>query len=473
MKLYKNILALTLMTSTAFAAQVPQSFTYQGRAFNQDGTVPITSSIDLTLGIYAPNGCLLYEETQTGIDLSHSDGKFSVQVGTAQGSGMRTSNDPGLSMSKLFANSGSQIRAAGAGCSSGYTPAAGDVRKLHVQIGVSGGAKVAISPDMVIASVPTAMVAETLQGKSPTDFVQLDGSVSQASMDSLTNGSEASALHNHDSLYLRKDAASITLPQASVTSVGSSNSAVTNKSYVDTAVSGVQSQVTTIQGKQSTDETAINANSTSIGSLQTSVSNNSSAITGLQSSVSSLNSSVSSLGSTYLTQSNAASTYLTQSSASSTYLTSSAASSTYATQASVAGATTSAATSIKGNATASSAPTADLSVNQARALVGISGEINSGNSGSSVTLNFANSPGNVVTMTANSTFNFAGMTAGSAYAVRIVQGGSGSYAVTWPSATKWPGGVAPTLSTAVGSIDLVSIYYDGTNYYASAGLKYQ
>jgi hypothetical protein len=147
MKLYKNILALTLMTSTAFAAQVPQSFTYQGRAFNQDGTVPITSSIDLTLGVYAPNGCLLYEETQTGIDLSHSEGKFSVQVGTSQGSGMRTSNDPGLSMAQVFANAGAQIRPAGAGCASGYTPAAGDVRKLHVQIGVNGGSKVMISPD--------------------------------------------------------------------------------------------------------------------------------------------------------------------------------------------------------------------------------------------------------------------------------------------------------------------------------------
>jgi hypothetical protein len=264
MKLQSKILALALLSSTAMAAQGPQSFTYQGRAFNQAGTLPITSSIDLTLTILAPNNCILYEESQSGIDLSASDGKFSVQVGSAIGSMLRTANDAGLSMSQIFSNNPSvPTRAAGANCSSGYTPAANDVRKLQVQIGVAGAAKVMVTPNMTISAVPFSVSAENLQGKAPTDFVNVEGNVSQVNMDTLTGAGDASALHNHDSIYVRKDAQP-TFSQASVTTVGTSGTAAVNKQYVDTAVSGVQSQVTTVAGNVTSDET-------SISSLQSSV----------------------------------------------------------------------------------------------------------------------------------------------------------------------------------------------------------
>jgi hypothetical protein len=49
----------------------------------------------------------------------------------------------------------------------------------------------------------------------------------------------------------------------------------------------------------------------------------------------------------------------------------------------------------------------------------------------------------------------------------ITQGGSGSYNATFGTDTsttvKFPGG-APTLSTAVGAIDVVTVFNDGTNY---------
>jgi len=54
--------------------------------------------------------------------------------------------------------------------------------------------------------------------------------------------------------------------------------------------------------------------------------------------------------------------------------------------------------------------------------------------------------------------------------LKLIQGGSGSQTVTWPATVKWPGGTAPTLSTAAGAIDLISLYYDGTNYYSGAML---
>lgn len=50
----------------------------------------------------------------------------------------------------------------------------------------------------------------------------------------------------------------------------------------------------------------------------------------------------------------------------------------------------------------------------------------------------------------------------------IVQGGSGSYTMAWPSGTKWPAGTAPTLTTAVGSVDAVSCLLTGSAVYCAA-----
>jgi hypothetical protein len=75
--------------------------------------------------------------------------------------------------------------------------------------------------------------------------------------------------------------------------------------------------------------------------------------------------------------------------------------------------------------------------------------------------------GNSFKITATSNFTVSlptGAVAGGWYSVIIVQDGTGNRIVTWP-AFKWPGGSVPVLSTAAGAIDVLSIHYDGTNYY--------
>lgn len=64
-----------------------------------------------------------------------------------------------------------------------------------------------------------------------------------------------------------------------------------------------------------------------------------------------------------------------------------------------------------------------------------------------------------LTLSANCTLTMSGSTAGSAYSVTLIirQDGTGSRLVTWPSGTKWAGGAAPTLSTAAGAVDVVSL----------------
>ena len=53
------------------------------------------------------------------------------------------------------------------------------------------------------------------------------------------------------------------------------------------------------------------------------------------------------------------------------------------------------------------------------------------------------------------------------YILNVIQGGSGSYTITWNSVFKWPAGVAPTLTTTVGARDVLSFFSDGTNLYGT------
>ena len=54
----------------------------------------------------------------------------------------------------------------------------------------------------------------------------------------------------------------------------------------------------------------------------------------------------------------------------------------------------------------------------------------------------------------------------------LVQDGTGSRLATWPATVKWAGGVAPTLTTTGGGIDICSFYWDGTNYFGAASLAF-
>ena len=54
----------------------------------------------------------------------------------------------------------------------------------------------------------------------------------------------------------------------------------------------------------------------------------------------------------------------------------------------------------------------------------------------------------------------------------LVQDATGSRTITWPASVKWPGGTAPTLTTTANAIDIVSLMYDGVNYYGSSALNF-
>jgi hypothetical protein len=91
-----------------------------------------------------------------------------------------------------------------------------------------------------------------------------------------------------------------------------------------------------------------------------------------------------------------------------------------------------------------------------------------GNSGASHTIDWT--AGNVqsITTTASCTLTFTAPTGPCHLTLKITHEASATaYTYTWPAAVKWPSGTAISCTNSSGAVDMVSIYYDGTNYYAT------
>lgn len=89
--------------------------------------------------------------------------------------------------------------------------------------------------------------------------------------------------------------------------------------------------------------------------------------------------------------------------------------------------------------------------------------------GTTATINWVNGPAQIFDAqgsSGNVTFTFSNPTAGMSYVLQLVQG-STARTYTWPSTVRWPGGTAITVSATNNNVDLVTFFYDGTNYFGS------
>lgn len=99
-------------------------------------------------------------------------------------------------------------------------------------------------------------------------------------------------------------------------------------------------------------------------------------------------------------------------------------------------------------------------------------EYDNGNSGTSKTVDWAaNGHKQKITMTGDCAFTFTAPAGPCNLLIKMIQDGTGSRVPSWPAAVKWPGGTKPAHSDA-NKTDIISFYYDGTNYYAAANLNF-
>lgn len=90
-----------------------------------------------------------------------------------------------------------------------------------------------------------------------------------------------------------------------------------------------------------------------------------------------------------------------------------------------------------------------------------------GGSTGAATLTPDASAGSIYTYTVTGAITLSALSnavAGTSMTIILTQGGAGSYVLT--STMKFAGG-SKTLSTAIGAIDIISVFYDGSTYYAS------
>ena len=105
-------------------------------------------------------------------------------------------------------------------------------------------------------------------------------------------------------------------------------------------------------------------------------------------------------------------------------------------------------------------------------LVASNTEYDNGNSAAADTVDWNNGLSQKSTLTDNCTFTFTAPKYVGNFTLKLIQDATGSRTVTWPATVKWPAGTAPTLTTAAGSVDKITFYWDGTNYHGESALAF-
>ena len=220
--------------ATALAInESPQTFTLDGQLFSASTSTPLLdSSAKIKVQIINSTGnCLLYEEQQT-VNTTTTDGHFTIYVGSATGSTKRTVNDPGRSMAQVFQNIAAIVAndVPGQTCTGNtFTPSVGAVRYIRIVVTPSTtNIADTLSPDIVVDSVPNAMVAQSLQGLERSSVLQVNNSgstvLTQANLEALfTTPAYANLQAILGGNFIKTDASGAALPSYASTPAGASN----------------------------------------------------------------------------------------------------------------------------------------------------------------------------------------------------------------------------------------------------------
>ncbi|WP_415061161.1 hypothetical protein [Bdellovibrio sp.] len=188
MRIYKYIAGAALvMVSVVSAAEQNKGMSFQAVLRDPEGRYPTASGLTATLQILDPvSNCVLREEEHSGVNIS--DGYINLVIGSASASTPGDTNpSPLLSLKEVMDNS-KPIN--GFNCT--YTPSAHHGRKLRLYVKVpraTGGAVDEVIADFNMRAVAYAVNSETLNGKSDSQFINVNESknLNQENVESIFN----------------------------------------------------------------------------------------------------------------------------------------------------------------------------------------------------------------------------------------------------------------------------------------------
>ena len=239
---------------SAFATSVPQAIGLSGQLFNPDGSPLTAAHVNFSVRIMdAAETCALYSENHLGFDLGASEGRFTLTVG-AGSAAVNNVDGSGHLSAAVFANTG--IVSVTNCAQPAVALSAGDGRQVRVSYDVGSG-YVALTPDVPLVSSANAMIADSVQGKSAADFVQIvdNGTtvLNQANAQytySATNWPRLkSLLDGNSTQYLPSSpSAALSLNNQRVTNVAdpSAPQDAATKHYADTTLAGQPVDVSTV-----------------------------------------------------------------------------------------------------------------------------------------------------------------------------------------------------------------------------------
>ncbi|MBY0316402.1 MAG: hypothetical protein K2Q26_12820, partial [Bdellovibrionales bacterium] len=180
---------------SALAQSVPASFVYQGQ-ITKSGGVPLEANpVVFNVRIYSPvNDCLMYEE-QHSVNMLGSEGVFSLSIGA----GIRSGSDyeDTSNIISIFQNGVSFTGITTCSAGTSYNALTGHTRKVRIAYN-DGGGQVTLAQDFHLQTVPYAWYANSLQGLSAANFVQINPgqNITQANLENLLGGTNYNTLYN-------------------------------------------------------------------------------------------------------------------------------------------------------------------------------------------------------------------------------------------------------------------------------------
>ncbi len=172
-----------VLATTAMAQSSPQAMSLQGKILDASNTPVEAASVTFAIQILSPGieQCLLYQETQT-INMSGSGGIFSLPLGAGTRSGAGFENTS--SLATIFNNASGALTGLTCLVGTSYAPSGGAIRKIKLTFDAGTGPQV-VTQTLDLQAVPFALYADSLQGRTPANFLQTSAQTTQIKVDNL------------------------------------------------------------------------------------------------------------------------------------------------------------------------------------------------------------------------------------------------------------------------------------------------